>query len=149
MISQIQSENTVYGKEIPRLYHVFRMWWLSSELPLVIGVRKRGKGVSMVLKSSSVLVFVRMLGMVGSAFVVQAQQHTLLTLRPIEEVSDYYFEYADQHGWQKLSEALRQYAMSAVISDGSFVETASRLFTTRVIWSERMAASDYYFQVLE
>lgn len=53
----------------------------------------------MVLKRTSVLVFVLMLGMVGSAFVVHAQQHTELTLRPIEEVRDYYFEYAAQHGW--------------------------------------------------
>ncbi|HOQ74764.1 MAG TPA: hypothetical protein PLZ65_10250 [Limnochordia bacterium] len=125
------------------------MWWLSSDQPLVIGVRKRGKGVSMVLKRTSVLVFVLMLGMVGSAFVVHAQQHTELTLRPIEEVRDYYFEYAAQHGWQKLSDALRQNAMSAVISDGTFVETASRLYTPRVFWAERMAAADYYFQDLE
>ena len=103
----------------------------------------------MVLKRTSVLVFVLMLGMVGSAFVVHAQQHTELTLRPIEEVRDYYFEYAAQHGWQKLSDALRQNAMSAVISDGTFVETASRLYTPRVIWAERMAAADYYFQDLE
>ena len=41
---------------------------------------------------------------------------------------------------------MREKAMAEVISEGPFVMTASRLYTPRVLWVERMANADYYFR---
>lgn len=77
---------------------------------------------------------------------VHAQQHLQLTLDAVDTVRDYYFEYATQNGWQILNDLMRERAMAEVRSHGPFVETASRLYTPRVLWVERMAVADYYFQ---
>lgn len=78
--------------------------------------------------------------------VAYAQQHTELTLKPIEPVKDFYFEYAAQHGWEKLNDITREKAMSEVLSEGAFLSSGSRLYTPRVLWIERMAVADYYFR---
>jgi len=105
-----------------------------------------------VLKKAVVGVLVALTLVVGSGFadvgpgIVRAQQHTEITLKPVEQVRDYYIEYATQHGWEKLNDTMREKAMAEVISEGPFVMTASRLYTPRVLWVERMANADYYFR---
>jgi hypothetical protein len=105
-----------------------------------------------VLKKAVVGVLVALTLVVGSGFadlgpgIVRAQQHTEITLKPVEQVRDYYIEYATQHGWEKLNDTMREKAMAEVISGGPFVTTVSRLYTPRVLWVERMANADYYFR---
>jgi hypothetical protein len=80
----------------------------------------------------------------GGLYSIHAQECTALSLKPVDEVRNAFFHFADEYGWDQLiSEAMGE-VIAEVISNGPFMTAMSTLLTPRYLWVESMffAAQD-------